>query len=33
MSVQEIGGSGKSGKERIQEYPGRKTRERSERFP
>lgn len=32
MSVQEIGGSGKSGKERIQEYPGRKTRERSERF-
>lgn len=32
MSVQEIGGSGQSGKERIQEYPGRKTRERSERF-
>ncbi len=32
MSVQEIGGSGKSGKERIQEYPGRMTRERSERF-
>lgn len=32
MSVQEIGGSGKSGKERIQEYPGRKTRECSERF-
>ena len=32
MSVQEIGGSGQSGKERIQEYPGRKARERSERF-
>ena len=28
MSVQEIGGSGQSGKERIQEYPGRKARER-----
>lgn len=32
MSVQEIGGSGKSGKERIQEYPGRKKQERSEGF-
>ncbi len=27
MSVQEIGGSGKSGKERLQGYPGRKRKE------
>lgn len=32
MSVQEIGGSGKSGKERLQGYPCRKRKEHSERF-
>ncbi len=32
MSVQEIGGSGKSGKECLQGYPGRKRKEHSERF-
>ena len=32
MGVQEIGRSGKSGKEQIQEYPGRKMKECPERF-
>ena len=32
MSVQEIGGSGKSGKELLQGYPGMKRKEHSERF-
>ena len=32
MSVQEIGGSGKSGKDRIQEYPDRRKKEHSEVF-
>lgn len=32
MGVQEIGRSGKSGKEQMQEYPERKRKVRSERF-
>ena len=32
MSIQEIGGSGKSGKDRIQEYPDRRKKEHSEVF-
>ena len=32
MSIQEIGRSGKSGKEQIHEYPGRKRKAHSEQF-
>lgn len=32
MSIQEVGRSGKSGKEQIQEYPGRKRKERTRKF-
>ena len=32
MSIQEIGRNGKSSKEQIQEYPGRKREERTKKF-